>query len=98
MLVKILLVVIILLLLALVMYRVLRPVIRIARQFLKTIRHIQSITTPVQPKNAAEKLVKCETCEIWVPESRTLSRGSLTYCSRDCLKRAGVPRRKNTAA
>ncbi|HEX5702795.1 MAG TPA: PP0621 family protein [Pyrinomonadaceae bacterium] len=96
---KILLVVGVLLVLALVLYRVLRPVITIARQFLKTIRHFQQVASPpARPGNAAEKLVKCETCGVWTPEGRTLSSGSLAYCSRECLKRAGTSRRTNTAA
>ena len=95
---KILIVVGVLVLLAAALYRLLIPFIRLARQFLKTVRHFKNIATPVREKGAAEKLVKCETCGVWIPESRALSSGSLAYCSRDCLKRAGVPRRKNTAA
>lgn len=95
---KILLVVGVLLVLALVLYRVLRPAIAVARQFLKTIRYFQTISTPTERKRAVEKLVQCETCGVWIPEGRTLTSGSLAYCSRDCLKRTGVGRRKNSAA
>ena len=95
---KILFVAGVLFVLALTLYRLLRPYIRMARQFLKSVRHFQSMVNPVREKSAAEKLVKCETCGIWIPESRTLASGSLAYCSRDCLKRAGMAQRKNTAA
>ena len=95
---KILLVVGVLVLLAVVLYRFLRPVIALVRQFRKTVRHFQTLGTPSRPNSAAEKLVKCESCGIWIPESRALFRGSLEYCSRDCLKRAGVAGRKDTAA
>ena len=96
---RLLLVVGVLLILAIVLYRVLRPVINLARTFVKTVRHFQQVTSrPARANGAAEKLIKCEACETWIPESRKLMAGSLAYCSRDCLKRPGVNRRTDTAA
>ena len=96
---KLLVVVGAVLLVAGLLYWLMRPVIKFARQFLETVRHFQQVTsTPVRPNGTAEKLIKCETCETWIPESRKLTAGSMAYCSRDCLKRAGVNRRRDTAA
>jgi hypothetical protein len=87
-----------LVLLAVVLYRVLRPVIRLVRNFRSTLRDFQTITNPKRPGGAVEKLVKCETCGVWIPESRVLTSGLLSYCSSECLKQSGVNRRRNTAA
>jgi hypothetical protein len=93
---RILLVVGLVLALALFVYRAVRPYLKLIRQFFQTVRHFQSVgSTPASSTGQQrEKLVKCETCNTWIPESRALAANSGEYCSQDCLSRAVVGRRK----
>lgn len=76
--------------LAALVYRALRPYIHTLQQFIATVRHFKNVAAPpAQPKATAEKLVQCETCGIWIPETRALMANSNDYCSRDCMKRSG---------
>jgi len=82
-----------------VLYRTLRPMISTARQFIRAIRHFQQVTnSPSHPTGAAEKLIQCATCDTWIPQSRALTAHSMDYCSRECIKRGGVAKRRNSAA
>ena len=76
------------LLLALLLRR-LRPYLRIAQEFIKTLRQFQQVgvTRDNSRNQQTEKLVCCVTCGTWIPSGRALTRGSAdsVYCSTDCL-------------
>ena len=91
---KILLVVGVLVLVTIVLYRVVRPILNLVRQFRLTVRHFQTISTRARPSHTAEKLVKCETCQTWIPQSRAFSANAHEYCSQVCLKRGTVNQRQ----
>jgi type II secretory pathway pseudopilin PulG len=86
---KYLVVIALLALLLVLLLRRLRPYLRIAQEFIKTIRNFQQMsTTRANPRShQPEKLVCCETCGTWIPIGRALTAGSLdsVYCSTDCL-------------
>jgi len=95
---RIVFIVALLLALVAIIYRALRPYLNLIRQFIRTVRHFQNVSAPsTRPNAAAEKLVQCATCGIWIPETRSLVANSIDYCSRDCLKRAGVSRERKVA-
>ncbi len=82
-----------------VLYRTLRPGIKIARELIRAFRHFQQMSTGApRAKSAGEKLVQCASCETWIPQSRALTAGAVEYCSRECLKRAGAAQRRDSAA
>ena len=87
-------------LLVVLLYRWLRPYLKIAGNFLNTIRQFQQqINTSQSGREKtgqpAEKLVSCETCNTWVPMGRALGSGSpgTFYCSADCQRGREVKRR-----
>jgi hypothetical protein len=83
------------LVLALLIYRAVRPYLKLLRQFIQSVRHFQrTIQNPPRPDIQSHKLVKCEQCGTYLPQSRALTAKALWFCSEDCLKRAGVTRRK----
>jgi hypothetical protein len=81
--------------LALLVFRAVRPYLKLIRQFFQTVRHFQSVGS--RPSSSTgqqrEKLVKCATCNTWIPESRALAANSGEYCSQDCMSRAALSRR-----
>jgi type II secretory pathway pseudopilin PulG len=78
-----------LLVLLVLLLRRLRPYLRIAQEFIKTLRNFQQMSaTRANPRNQQpEKLVCCETCGTWIPIGRSLTIGSSdsVYCSTECL-------------
>lgn len=95
MLFKILFVLGLLLVLAVLVYRTLRPVIKLVRQFVQTVRHVQKVSVKEPaPRSGAERLLQCATCNTWIPQSRALAANSASYCSPDCLKRGRVTQRR----
>ncbi|PYS80286.1 MAG: hypothetical protein DMF70_11300 [Acidobacteria bacterium] len=96
---KVLLVIGLVALLFLLLYRRLRPYLRIVRNFLNSIRQFQQInasqTGRQKPEQQSEKLVQCEACGTWVPIGRALSSGSTGpfFCSADCQRGREVKRR-----
>jgi hypothetical protein len=82
-----------------VLYRTLRPGIKMARELLRTFRHFQQMSRGAPgAKSAGEKLVQCASCETWIPQSRALTASSAEYCSRECLKRSGAAHLRDSAA
>jgi hypothetical protein len=80
---------------ALLIYRALRPYLKLVRQFIQSVRHFQqTIQDPPASDIQSHKLVKCEQCGTYLPQNRALTAKSLSFCSEDCLKRARVSRRK----
>ena len=86
-------------LLFVLLYRWLRPYIKIVRNFLNSIRQFQQIsanqTTRQKAREEGEKLVRCEACGTWVPIGRALSSGSAStfFCSAECKGGREVKRR-----
>jgi hypothetical protein len=81
--------------LALLIYRAVRPYLKLIRQFFQTVRHFQNVSESPPPSGRQrEKLIKCEMCNTWIPQSRALAANSVEYCSQDCLSRGAVGRRK----
>ncbi|MBA2341483.1 MAG: hypothetical protein H0V88_13925 [Pyrinomonadaceae bacterium] len=84
---------------AIVYWRI-RPYLAIARRVMATMRAIQSggerrgATGVSGAKGATgEKLIRCESCGVWLPASRALedrSSGGSSYCSTDCLEKSLV--------
>jgi hypothetical protein len=95
---KVLLVIGLVALLFVLLYRRLRPYLKIVGNFLNTIRHFQQINTrqaEKQKTGQGEKLVQCEACGTWIPIGRALSSGSPGgfFCSADCQRGREVKRR-----
>jgi hypothetical protein len=85
----------VLIVLALIVYRALRPYLKLVRQFLQAVRYFQQpIHRTTSSRQEGEKLVKCAACDTWVPESRALHGNMSDYCSRACLEGTGRRARK----
>ena len=81
--------------LALLVYRALRPYLKLIRQFIQTVRYFQQANPqPPSARREGEKLIKCAACDTWIPESRALHANGSEYCSRVCLQRAAGRSRK----
>jgi hypothetical protein len=85
-------------LLLLLLYRRLRPYLKIVQNFLNSIRQFQQVNASEaggQRPDQSEKLVQCEACCTWVPIGRALSSGSAAtfFCSADCQRGREVKRR-----
>jgi hypothetical protein len=79
----------------LLLYLRLRPFIRMARQMFGVARDMQRAVRPdaasaTHNSGAGDRLVRCTTCQTWVPSSRSikLRSSNASYCSHDCLERA----------
>jgi len=85
---KYLLVIGLVLLLLAMLYRRLRPYLKIVREFLNTVRQFRINSNQggrEKSEQHAEKLVRCEACGTWVPIGRALtSRTGTFFCSEDC--------------
>ena len=96
---KVLLVIGLVALLFLLLYRRLRPYLKIVQNFLNSIRQFQQINASQagkqRPDQQGEKLVQCEACGTWVPIGRALSSGSAGafFCSAECQRGREVKRR-----
>ena len=77
-------------------YRRLRPYLRSIHEFIHTVRHFQKVTreSSVPGAHQPEKLIQCQTCGTWVPQTRALSANSLAYCSQECLQQQASNKRK----
>ncbi len=86
----------------LLIYLRLRPFIRMARQIFGVARDVRHAIRPestssTQRGGAGDRLVRCTSCETWIPSSRAvkLRSSNASYCSHDCLERAAeVTKRK----
>jgi hypothetical protein len=83
---------------AYIIYVRLRPYIKIARRAFGFVREARRMTEdgaaqPTQRARAAggEKLVRCASCDTWLPASRavTFRASPHAYCSQECLERTG---------
>lgn len=85
----------VLIILALLVFRAVRPYLKLIRQFIQAIRYFQQPNSPSpSSRREGEKLVKCAACDTWIPESRVLHANIHEFCSRECLERAGTRARK----
>ena len=90
---KYLFIVALLVLLLLLVYSRVHPYLKVIKKVLGTVRSVTSAQpgttgSSAQRVTAESKLVRCVGCGTWVPADRAIgSRGSATYCSRDCLEK-----------
>jgi len=84
----------------------LRPYLRMVKGMLGMVRDVRGMQTGTPGKTprcqqstpaASEKLVRCASCETWLPSSRavTLRGSSDSYCSHSCLEHAADAPREN---
>jgi hypothetical protein len=86
---KYLVVIALVVLLLVLLFRKLRPYLQILRNFINAIRQFQNAGAFSSKRSGgSEKLVRCETCGVWIPATRALSSrsGELLFCSTDCLR------------
>lgn len=76
-----------------------RPYIQMARKVLGMVRNVRvdsGIGSPSSlrdAKPAEQRLIRCATCNTWVPAGRAVKLGSRSqsFCSHECLERAADP-------
>jgi len=105
--IKYLLIVFLISVAAYIIYVRLRPYINLASRAFSFVREARRMTADgtAQPTQRArnaggEKLVRCASCDTWLPASRALTfRASPhAYCSQECLERVGGEDRAPRAA
>ena len=78
-------------------YRRVRPYIKLARHIFGIVHHVQSSPLKQDAERVREvgqtnrKLVRCAGCGVWLPASRALalrSFSTVSYCSTTCVERA----------
>ena len=92
-------------LIILFIYLRMRPYIRMARQMFGVARDVNRVmrqepaSAPGQAGGAGARLVRCASCETWIPASRAtrLRSSSASYCSHDCLERAAEGSKRKAA-
>jgi hypothetical protein len=83
----------------------LRPYIKAARQLFGAVRGTGKVTrsfgndeafSPRQARPASERLVRCASCDTWLPASRAVSPGGsgAQFCSHACLESAAEGSRR----
>jgi len=74
-------------LLLVLLYRRLRPYLKAIRDFINTVRQFQTAAAGPKRQGETEKLVRCETCGVWIPITRALTSrsGEMLFCSAECL-------------
>jgi len=74
-------------LLLVLLYRRLRPYLKTIRNFINTVRQFQAQAARPKRQGETEKLVRCETCGVWIPITRALTSrsGETLFCSAECL-------------
>jgi len=76
----------------------LRPYIKMAQRVLGIMKDVRQVTNPdaAEPARSAaasvrdgQKLVRCASCQTWIPSSRALKlrSQSAVYCSHECLEK-----------
>ena len=87
---------------AFLIYLRLRPYLATARRIFGFVRDARTLgvdapttTTARNASRAGERLVRCASCDMWLPASRALAlrNSTTTYCSNDCLERAADAQR-----
>jgi hypothetical protein len=79
-----------------------RPYIQMARKVLGMVKDVRisgmdsrtgAPSSLRDAKPAEQRLVRCATCNTWVPAGRAvkLGSGSQSFCSHECLERAADP-------
>ncbi|MBA2733621.1 MAG: hypothetical protein H0U54_12090 [Acidobacteria bacterium] len=89
----------------LLIYLRLRPFIRMARQMLGVARDVnrvmkqEPVTSSTQSGGTGDRLVRCNSCETWIPASRAikLRSSNASYCSHVCLERAAEGSKRKAA-
>ena len=92
-------------LIILFIYLRMRPYIRMARQMFGVARDVNRVmrqepaSSSGQAGGAGDRLVRCASCETWIPASRAtkLRSSSASYCSHDCLERAAEGTKRKAA-
>jgi len=104
---KLAIIIILLLLVGAIIYWRIRPYLKAARRVMETVRAIQNsgeeCTFGVSETKgkSGEKLIRCESCGVWLPSSRALahrSSSNASYCSTACLESSSArpqPQRKS---
>jgi hypothetical protein len=93
---KYLLILLVISILFILLYRRLRPYIAAAQQMLGIVRDVRRMNSqqqsaePLRRASASgERLLRCASCDTWVPTARALKSSSgSSYCSRACLESA----------
>jgi hypothetical protein len=83
-------------------YRRLRP-------YIQMVKKVLGMVTGTLDKDSApsefgrsvgteNKLIRCGSCNTWIPEGRALHANSTAYCSTACLKKAPAVKRRREAS
>ncbi|HEV7858589.1 MAG TPA: hypothetical protein VGO91_08160 [Pyrinomonadaceae bacterium] len=101
---KYLLILLVISILFILLYRRLRPYIATAQHMLGIVRDVRRMSSapssepPLRASGVTERLVRCASCNTWIPGARALKSSSSgsSYCSRACLERAAetVPQKR----
>ena len=81
-------------------YSRVRPYLKLIQKIASSLNAVVDITTntPVaRPKTPSKnKLVRCESCETWIPAERAMSlnSGLATFCSAECMAKKPSKERK----
>jgi hypothetical protein len=102
---KFLLVLALLALLIWLLYRRLRPYIKMLRQILGALKGTADLGSQSSPGEFAShtqktdtRLIRCAACKTWIPLSRALNANSESYCSSACVKKAPAGKRRKAAS
>ena len=89
----------------LLIYLRLRPYIRMARQMFGVARGVgraagQTSASSPAARSAGDRLVRCASCETWIPASRALQLRSsnAAYCSTACLEGSAESSKRKAAS
>ena len=92
-------------LLLILIYSRVRPYLEFLQKILgaaKTAADSQSTGSGTAKNSAAKvdgKLVRCVSCGTWIPADRAIGpKGNLTYCSRECLEKPSVSRKRKAVS
>jgi hypothetical protein len=99
---KYLLILLVLSVLFILLYRRLRPYLLAAQRMLGIVREVRRMgmdqaeqPAPRSAKTSADRLVRCASCDTWIPSSRSLkSHTAAQYCSSACLERSSTAARQ----
>jgi hypothetical protein len=91
---KYLLILLVITILFILIYRRLRPYIATAQRVLGIVRDVRRMSSaqsaePLRrPNQSTDRLLRCASCNTWIPNARALKSSSTgsTYCSRACLE------------
>ena len=100
---KYLIIVVLVSIIFVLVYARVRPYLKLIQKIVQSFNVVTDINTSTavrQKTPSRNKLVRCDSCETWIPAERALSlnSGLATYCSPECMAKKPTSKQRKIAS